>query len=138
MPLLVVTETNMAPEDIVLETSRPLDRAGTRQALRYPMNRRMVAVNSEAGQLIDLSVSGAQVQTAIRLRPLKVARLVVPDETGDIRMQGTIAWAIGVPVAGALQYRAGIEFVKPDKQLLAAFCEKHGGAPDPLLGKSER
>src|SRR6185436_1233189 len=31
-PLLVVTETNLPAEDIVLETSRPLDRAGTRQA----------------------------------------------------------------------------------------------------------
>jgi hypothetical protein len=136
-PILVVTETNLAPEDVVLETSRPLDRAGTRQALRYPMNRRMVAVNGDSGQLIDLSVSGAQVQASIRLRPLKVARLVIPDGDGDIRIQGTIAWAIGVPAGGTIQYRAGVEFVKPDKQVLAAFCEKHGGAPDPLLGKTE-
>ena len=136
-PLLVVTETNLSPEDIVLETSRPLDRAGTRQALRYPMNRRMVAVNGESGQLIDLSVSGAQVQAAIRLRPLKLARLVIPDESGDLRIQGTIAWAIGVPAGGTIQYRAGVEFVKHDKQVLAAFCEKYGGAPDPLLGKRE-
>lgn len=136
-PLLVVTETNLPAEDIILETSRPLDRAGTRQALRYPMNRRMVAVNSESGQLIDLSVSGAQVQSAVRLRPLKVARLVIPDESGDLRIQGTIAWAIGVPAGGAIQYRAGIEFVKHDKQVLAAFCEKHGGTPDPILGKKE-
>lgn len=136
-PLLVVTETNLPPEDIVLETSRPLDRAGTRQALRYPMHRRMVAVNGESGQLIDLSVSGAQVQAATRLRPLKVARLVIPDESGDLRIQGTIAWAIGVPASGAIQYRAGVEFVKHDKQVLAAFCEKHGGAPDPILGKRE-
>ena len=137
-PLLIVTETNLPPEDILLETSRPLDRAGTRQALRYPMDRRMVAVNGESGQLIDLSVSGAQVQAATRLRPLKVARLVIPDEAGDLRIQGTVAWAIGVPAAGGIQYRAGIEFVKHDKQVLAAFCEKYGGAPDPLLGRTER
>lgn len=136
-PLLVVTETNLPPEDIVLETSRPLDRAGTRQALRYPMNRRMVAVNGESGQLIDLSVSGAQVQSAMRLRPLKIGRIVIPDEAGDIRIQGTIAWAIGVPAGGTIQYRAGIEFVKADKQVLAAFCEKHGGTPDPILGKQQ-
>lgn len=136
-PLLIVTETNLPAEDIVLETSRPLDRAGTRQALRYPMNRRMVAVNGESGQLIDLSVSGAQVQSAIRLRPLKVGRIVIPDESGDIHIQGTIAWAIGVPAGGAIQYRAGVEFVKADKQFLAAFCEKHGGTPDPILGKQQ-
>ena len=136
-PLLVVTETNLSPEDIVLETSRPLERAGTRQAVRYPMHRRMVAVNGESGQLIDLSVSGAQVQSAIRLRPLKVARIVIPEGSGDLRIQGTIAWAIGVPAGGAIQYRAGIEFVKPDKQVLAEFCEKHGGKPD-TLGKTDR
>lgn len=123
---LLITETNLNPGDALLETSRPLERAGTRQATRYPMNRRMIAVNGESGQLIDLSVSGAQVQTVFRLRPLKVARLVVPEGTGDLRMQGTVAWAIAVPAAGAIQYRAGIEFVNPDKQVLAAFCEKYG------------
>jgi hypothetical protein len=137
-PMLLATETNLAPEDIVLETSRPLDRAGTRQASRFPMHRRTIAVNGEAAQLVDLSVSGAQVQAGIRLHPLKVARLVVPGDSGDLRMQGTIAWATGVPAGGTIQYRAGIEFVKPDKQLLAAFCEKHGDAPDPLLGGLEQ
>jgi hypothetical protein len=68
---------------------------------------------------------------AIRLRPLKVARLVLPDEAGDLRLQGTVAWAIAVPSGGAIQYRAGVEFVNPDKKLLATYCEKYGGTPDP-------
>jgi hypothetical protein len=136
-PMLIVTEANLPPEDIVLETSRPLDRVGTRQTPRFPMHRRTIAVNGEAAQLVDLSISGAQVQARMRLHPLKVARLVVPGDSGDLRMQGTIAWATGVLAAGTIQYRAGIEFVKPDKQLLAAFCEKHGDAPDPLLGGLE-
>jgi hypothetical protein len=130
---LILTETALAPGEALLETSRPLDRAGTRQAARYPMDRRAVAINGEAGQLIDLSVSGAQVQVAVRLRPLKVARLVLPDEKGDIRLQGQVAWAIAVPAAGAIHYRAGIEFVNPDKNLLSEFCARHGGAPDPTL-----
>ena len=128
---LFLAETDLAGAEALLETSRPLDRAGTRQAARYPMNRRAVAVNGDAGQLIDLSVSGAQVQVAGRLRPLKVARLVLPDDAGDLRLQGTVAWAIAVPTGGSIQYRAGIEFVNPDKQVLMTFCEKHGGTPDP-------
>ncbi len=128
---LILSETALDPHDAMLETSRPLDRAGTRQAARYPMNRRDVAVNGEAGQLIDLSVSGAQVQSAMRLRPLKLARLVLPDATGDLRLQGTVAWAIAVPSGCAIQYRAGVEFVNPDKRMLTAFCERHGIAPDP-------
>lgn len=128
---LILTESALAPGEALLETSRPLDRAGTRQAARYPMNRRPVAVNGDPGQLIDLSVSGAQVQVTARLRPLKVARMVLPYEAGDIRLQGTVAWAIAVPSGGSIQYRAGVEFVNPDKKQLVTFCEKHGGTPDP-------
>lgn len=130
---LLLTETDLPAADALLETSRPLDRAGTRQAARYPMNRFEVVVNGERGQLIDLSVSGAQVQTQQRLRPLKVARMSISMETGDAKLQGTVAWAIAVPDNGMIQYRAGVEFVNPDKQFLAAFCSKHGGAPDPTL-----
>lgn len=133
---LMLGETTLAPNDFLLEASRPLDRAGTRQAARYPMGRRMIAINGDAGQLIDLSVSGAQVQSAVRLRPLKVARLVLPEGNGDIRLQGTVAWAIAVPAAGAIHYRAGIEFVNPARDQLAQFCSKYGSAPDPTLGKA--
>lgn len=133
---LIVSEKALAPLEALLETSRPLDRAGTRQAARYPMKRRAVAVNGDAGQLIDLSVSGAQVQVAIRLRPMKVARLVLPHDDGDLRLQGQVAWAIAVPAAGAIQYRAGVEFVNPDKDQLASFCAKYGGAPDPTLANT--
>ena len=128
---LLLSDTS-PPNDALLETSRPLDRAGTRQAARYPMKRRVVSVNGDFAELIDLSVSGAQIQAPTRLRPLKVTRLVIPE--GDIHMQGTVAWAIAVPASGAIQYRAGIEFVIADKKRLAAFCAKHGGAPDPTTG----
>lgn len=131
---LILTETGLPPADALLETSRPLDRAGTRQAARYPMDRREVVVNGDRGQLIDLSVSGAQVQTSQRLRPLKVARVTIPTDAGDMKLQGTVAWAIAVPAAGVIQYRAGVEFVNPDRQKLEAFCSKHGGAPDQTLG----
>lgn len=126
---VILTETALGGAEALLETSRTLDRAGTRQAVRYPMNRRAVAVNGDRGELIDLSVSGLQVQIAARLRPLKVARVVLPDV--DIRLQGTVAWAIAVPSDGSIQYRAGVEFVNADKNQLMTYCEKYGGTPDP-------
>ena len=131
---LILSEMSFSPEKALHEASRPLDRAGTRQAARYPMDRRALSINGDPGQLIDLSVSGAQVQTAIRLRPLKVARLILPDATGDLRLQGTVAWAIAMPSGGSIHYRAGVEFVNPDKKQLAMFCTVHGSAPDPTLG----
>jgi hypothetical protein len=133
---LILSERELPPIDALLETSRPLDRAGTRQAARYPMNRRDVTVNGDAGQLIDLSVSGAQVQVALRLRPLKVARLVLQEAGEETRLQGTVAWAIAVPDKGAITYRAGIEFVNPDKKKLSSYCAKYGGAPDPTLSST--
>lgn len=134
---LIVAEAGLSPHDALLETSRPLDRAGTRQAARYPMSRRAIAVSGEPGQLIDLSVSGAQVQVAARLRPMRAVRMVLPNDTGDLRCQGTVAWSIAVPSGGAIHYRAGVEFVNPDKQQLAEFCARYGSAPDLTLGGGE-
>ena len=76
---LILTETSLAPNEALLEASRPLDRAGTRQAARYPMNRRAVAINGEAAQLIDLVDLRASVQAASRLRP---------NESGAFRADG--------------------------------------------------
>jgi hypothetical protein len=131
---LILSETDLPPADALLETSRPLDRAGTRQSARYPMKHITILVNADRAELIDLSVSGAKVQMTQRLRPMKVARIAIPLDQGDMKLQGTVAWAIAVPTAGTIQYRAGIEFVNPDSKKLAAFCAQHGGAPDPTLG----
>lgn len=131
---LLLSQTTLSPNDALLETSRPLDRAGTRQATRYPMNRRAVVVNGEVAQLVDLSVSGAQVQVPMRLRPSQVVRFAMTDEAGNTRCQGTVAWSIAVPSGGSIQYRAGLEFINPDAKRLAALCARHGGAPDPTLG----
>jgi hypothetical protein len=133
---LILTETELPPIDALLETSRPLDRAGTRQAARYPMNRRNLTINGDPAELIDLSVSGAQIVAAARLRPLKVARVVLLDEGNETKLQGTVAWAIAVPDKGMIMYRAGIEFVNADTKKLTAYCAKYGGAPDPTLSST--
>jgi hypothetical protein len=131
---LILSQTTLSPEKALLETSRPLDRAGTRQAARYPMKRRTVVVNGESSHLVDLSVTGAQVQVPMRLRPSQVVRLVLPDDSAETRCQATVAWSIAVPAGGTVQYRAGLEFISPDSTRLTAFCTRFGGAPDPRLG----
>jgi hypothetical protein len=131
---LLISQGTLSPDHALLETSRPLDRAGTRQAARYPMHRRAVVLNGEAAQLVDLSVSGAQVQVPMRLRPSQVVRFAMNDETGDTRCQGTVAWSIAVPSGGSIQYRVGVEFINPDQKRLALLCTRYGGAPDPTLG----
>jgi hypothetical protein len=131
---LILSEMSFSPAKALHEASRPLDRAGTRQAARFAMHRRAIFVNGEGGHLIDLSVSGAQIQVPSRLRPSQVVRLILPGEAGELRSQGTVAWSIAVPAAGAIQYRAGIEFINPNAVGLSAFCERFGGAPDTKTG----
>ena len=131
---LLLSEMTFSPERAVHEASRPLDRAGTRQAVRYAMHRREIFVNGQAGHLIDLSVSGAQVQVPSRLRPSQVVRMILPDKSGELRSQGTVAWSIAVPAAGAIQYRAGIEFINPNAAGLSSFCARFGNARDPKTG----
>jgi PilZ domain-containing protein len=131
---LLLSEMTFSPEQALHEASRPLDRAGTRQAVRHPMHRRAIFVNGEGAHLIDLSVSGAQVQVPSRLRPSQVVRMILPDESGELRSQGTVAWSIAVPAGGSIQYRAGIEFINANAAGLSSFCARFGGAPDPKPG----
>ncbi len=98
------------------------------------MHRREIFVNGEGGHLIDLSVSGAQVQVPSRLRPSQVVRMILPDKSGELRSQGTVAWSIAVPAGGAIQYRAGIEFINPNSVALSSFCARLGGAPEAKPG----
>lgn len=133
MPL-VLTMSATAPEKALIDTSRPLDHAGTRRAVRFPMNRRNVMVNGEPSELVDLSVTGAQVVVTTRLRPNEVLRLVLTDGAIDARCQGTVIWSVALLEQRAMQYRAGVEFVTPDTATLETFCRRHGGRPDPTFG----
>jgi len=131
---LILSQAVTSPEKALLQTSRPLDRAGTRQAARFPMGRRVVIVNGEHGHLVDLSVTGAQVLVSIRLRPTQSVRLTLFDESTEIRCQGTVAWSVAVPSGVAVHYRAGVQMIDPDSTRLSAFCIQHGKPASPTLG----
>jgi hypothetical protein len=131
---LMLADADVTPEQALVETSRPLDRAGTRAAVRFRMDRRAVLVNGERSHLIDLSVSGAQVMLSARVRPDEPVRLVLPDETGEKRWSGTVVWSVAVPAAGTIHYRAGVQITKPDAEWLEDYCRKYGGAPDLTFG----
>ncbi len=131
---LMLSRPVVSPEKALLQTSRPLDRAGTRRAARFPMNRRAIVVNGDHSHLVDLSVTGAQVLVPMRLRPGQSVRLTVSDASTGIQCQGTVAWSVAVPTGATVRYRAGVEFMNPDATRLAAICAEFGGAPDPTFG----
>lgn len=125
---LLVEHPLTSPMTALLQTSRPLERVGTRRAVRYPMERRLVMVNGEHGQLVDLSVSGAQVVAMSRLQPGQSIRVTLVDD--EVRCTGTVAWSIATPAGPAIRYRAGVEFADPDTDALAAYCARYGAHPD--------
>lgn len=127
---LLLNHHATVPEAAVVETSRPLDRCGTRRAARFPMNGAEVIVNGERGQLIDLSIVGAQVIARVPMRPAQPLRLTISDENGELRCNGRVAWSVVTPVGGAMHYRAGVEFVSPQMDTLEDFCRRRGTPPD--------
>lgn len=131
---LVIADQAASAEKALFETSRPLDRAGTRAALRYVMDRRAIVVNGGPSALIDLSVTGAQVLLPVRVRPSEPVRLVLSNEAGEARFPGTVVWSVAVPTSGSIQYRAGVKLSKPDANWIESYCRQYGGRPDLTFG----
>ena len=125
---LLLSQNVTSPEKALVDTSRPLDRAGTRRAVRYGMNRLPVVVNGESGHLVDLSVTGAQLMVTIRLRPGQAVRVTLAEDASNIRCQGTVAWSVAATIGSSIQYRGGVEFQNPDTTRLSAFCTRFGAA----------
>jgi hypothetical protein len=134
---LLLSDTATSAEKALLATSRPLDHAGTRAAVRYVMGRRDIVVNGEPSSLIDLSVTGAQVVVSKRVRPEEPVRIVLSHEGSDARFPGTIVWSVAVPISGSIHYRAGVKLAKPDTQWLERYCHQFGGRPDLTFGSAE-
>jgi hypothetical protein len=131
---LTIADQAASPEKALLETSRPLGRAGTRAAVRYVMDRREVLVNGDRSHLIDLSITGAQVVMPVRVRPNEPVRLVLTDDAGETRFPGTIIWSVAVPARGSIEYRAGIKLSKADTKWIERYCHQFGGRPDLTFG----
>jgi hypothetical protein len=133
VPLVLMNEADSV-EKALVDTSRPLERAGTRAAVRFVMDRRRIVVNGEPAELLDLSVTGAQVLVGARVRPNEPARLVLSKESGDARFHGIFVWSVAVPMGRAIYYRAGIQLSNPDPEWIEDYYHRYGGRPDRTFG----
>jgi hypothetical protein len=117
-------------EAALLKTSLPLDRAGTRRTPRFATKGEVAAIiNGERCEVIDLSVTGAQVVLPTRLRPDQPLRITLFDREVQVQCRGVVAWSIAEPTRGAVRYRAGVKFSDEDGETLEVFCARHA-APD--------
>src|SRR5574338_199070 len=109
---------------------QPLDWRGTRRAPRFRVRPGIeVQLDGSPVTLVDVSTIGAQVLSPGMIRPDQRVRVTVPHNEGAGRFRATIAWARfelprrqGDP---GPHYRAGIEFLDADPDVLARFCEEN-------------
>ena len=129
-PLLLTHE--VISEAAVRTASQALvERCGTRAAVRVLINGDVeIVVNGERSELVNLSVTGAQVVVPTRLRPEQRLRLTLVDDEAATRVGGVVAWSAAEPTGASVRYRAGIAFIDPDPETLEGFCLRHGVPPE--------
>ena len=123
MPLLL-----SQPDMELQAASQPIEGCGTRAARRFPMNNKVVVIDGERSQLVNLSVTGAQVVLPARVQPGQSIRFTLLDESADTKFRAQVAWSSIELGASAIRYRAGIAFNDPNTKLLEVFCNRHGQA----------
>lgn len=97
---------------------------GTRRSPRLKMRPGVaLRVDDQPAQLLDLSVIGAQLITAQALKPSQVVSLLVGDEA--LPVTAHVVWARLELARTGRAYRAGVEFVAPDRRAIGTFAQAH-------------
>jgi hypothetical protein len=102
----------------------PLDQRGTRRAPRVRIVDGVdIVIDGNVATLIDLSVIGAQVVSAIILKPNQRVRVSMGDGNKALRFIAAVAWASFELAKTGPRYRAGLEFFDADADAVQQFCE---------------
>jgi len=112
------------------EAEKALDQRGTRRAPRFKMKEKTaIAIDANAGTILDLSTIGAMIVTTAGLKPGQELKITLTDTSGNLKFGAKVAWAsFEIPPNSGPRYRAGIEFVEADAAALDAFIQRHKAA----------
>lgn len=117
-----------AAVSVAPEPARPLDWHGTRRAQRYRLKPGTeIQLDGNAVLVVDLSIVGAQVLSTTILRPNQKVRVTIPQDDAMVRCRGAIAWAkfeLPQPTSTPI-YRAGVEFLDADRDLVEEFTKTY-------------
>lgn len=104
-----------------------LDQRGTRRAPRFKVAANLeILVDGNPATLVDISTVGAQVVTAVVLKPNQRIRMALTDALGTIRVAASVAWAkFEIPPGSGPRYRAGVEFIEPNAKTIEAYYLRH-------------
>ena len=102
----------------------PLDMRGTRRAPRFNIPEKIeIQVDGQPAILVDLSVVGAQVITSTRLGPTQRVRVTLIEGETTWRARTVVAWVSLEFVGGTPRYRAGLEFLNADTNIVQRIID---------------
>jgi len=81
-------------------------------------------VDGAAVDVVDLSVTGAQVLASSLLVPGRTVQVLFEDRRREMQCRAAIVWGAleAGQTANGLQYRAGLDFRDGDRQFLERLC----------------
>ncbi len=136
--IVVVSHENNSSRTVHRRTTPPVkapaDQRGTRRAPRVRVRAGIdVVVDGNTAGLVDLSIVGAQVLSAVWLRPNTRVRVILTEDGEAIRINGIVAWArFEIPGGtGEPRYRCGLEFLDADPMPVDRLCGRWKVAPEP-------
>jgi hypothetical protein len=81
-----------------------------------------VSMDGIPGELVDLSIGGAQVVLGQSVKPNQLVRLIFPTPTGQLVCKGRVVWALFEQPGTSLSvYRTGVKFTDGDAAGIEAF-----------------
>ena len=130
-PPLKVAPASPAPVAQAAPQKKPLQFAGkARDARRVRIRRGIdVSVDGIPGELVDLSIGGAQAILRQAVRPNQLVRLVLLTAAGQVICKGRIVWVVfEQPDTSLSVYRTGVKFADVDhaavENFMNDFCDK--------------
>lgn len=85
----------------------------------------VVRANDLTAQLVNVSVTGAQILSPTRIRPNQHLNLVLDYEGASLQLAGVVVWSKLELRHGTEQYRAGLNFSVPSPELYACVIRAH-------------
>jgi hypothetical protein len=120
-----------APVESPATQKKPLQFSEKARDAKRVKLRRGIDVNMDGipGELVDLSIGGAQALLRQAVKPNQLVRLVVPTATGQLICKGRIVWVVYEQPGTSLSvYRTGVKFADVDETAVENFmndyCEK--------------
>ena len=115
-----------SPAPVVSESGqkKPLQFSEKARDAKRVKIRRGIDVNVDGipGELVDLSIGGAQAILRQAVKPNQLVRLIVPTATGQLICKGRVVWVVYEQPGTSLSvYRTGVKFADVDEGAIENF-----------------